>query len=378
MTHINSFIPPVSSPLRDTSPLLPSLQDPDTLRVSFPASGPLPIPMTNDYLFRALLQRNNNVLKGLICSLLHLSPEQMCTAEITNPIELGASVTDKTFILDIKVLLNDHTVLNLELQVINQHNWVERSLSYLCRNFDNLQSGDTYQNIRPVLQIGILNFTLFPEQPEFYATYQLLNVKNHSLYSDKLRISVLNLTQIELATKEDKSCQIDAWANLFKATTWEELTMLAQNNEYIKEAADTIFRLCQDERVRAECRAREDHYRTQLGIQQMMDRQAAALEQQNAEIQSRNAEIEAQAAEIQSQNAEIEAQAAEIQSQNAEIEAQAAEIQSQNAEIEAQAAEIQSRNAEIEAQAAEIQSQNAEIDKLKAWIKAHGYDPTDI
>ena len=322
MTHINSFIPPVSSPLRDTSPLLPSLQDPDTLRVSFPASGPLPIPMTNDYLFRALLQRNNNVLKGLICSLLHLSPEQMCTAEITNPIELGTSVTDKTFILDIKVLLNDHTVLNLELQVINQHNWVERSLSYLCRNFDNLQSGDTYQNIRPVLQIGILNFTLFPEQPEFYATYQLLNVKNHSLYSDKLRISVLNLTQIELATKEDKSCQIDAWANLFKATTWEELTMLAQNNEYIKEAADTIFRLCQDERVRMECQAREDHYRTQLGIQQMMDRQAA-------EIQSRNAEIEAQAAEIQSQNAEIKTQA-------------------------------------------------AEIDKLKTWIKAHGYDPADI
>ncbi len=208
------------------------------------------------------------------------------------------------------------------MQVINQHNWVERSLSYLCRDFDSLQSGESYQAIRPVLQIGILNFTLFPEQPEFYSTYQFLNVKNHSLYSDKLRISVLNLTQIELATKEDKSCQIDAWANLFKATTWEELTMLAQNNEYIKEAADTIFRLCQDERVRMECQAREDHYRTQLGIQQMMDRQAA-------EIQSRNAEIEAQAAEIQSQNAEIKTQA-------------------------------------------------AEIDKLKTWIKAHGYDPADI
>ena len=43
----------------------------------------------------------------------------------------------------------------------------------------------------------------------------------------------------------------------------------------IKEAADTIFRLCQDERVRMECQAREDHYRTQLGIQQMMDRQQA-------------------------------------------------------------------------------------------------------
>ena len=103
---------------------------------------------------------------------------------------------------------------------------------------------------------------------------------------------MLNLTQIELATKEDKSCQIDAWANLFKATTWEELTMLAQNNEYIKEAADTIFRLCQDERVRMECQAREDHYRTQLGIQQMMDRQAAEIQSQNAEIKTQAAEID--------------------------------------------------------------------------------------
>ena len=41
------------------------------------ASGPVAIRMTNDYLFRALLQRNNKVLKGLICSLLHLSPKQV-------------------------------------------------------------------------------------------------------------------------------------------------------------------------------------------------------------------------------------------------------------------------------------------------------------
>ena len=208
MTQINSCTP--STTFTGTDCISPSRPDASMPEFTFPAFGPLPIPMTNDYLFRALLQRNNKVLKGLVCSLLHLAPEQLHSAEITNPIELGASVTDKTFILDIKILLNDQTVLNLEMQVINQHNWVERSLSYLCRDFDSLQSGESYQAIRPVLQIGILNFTLFPEQPEFYSTYQFLNVKNHSLYSDKLRISVLNLTQIELATKEDKSCQIDA------------------------------------------------------------------------------------------------------------------------------------------------------------------------
>ena len=53
---------------------LPASAIPDTqLNDWHSATGPLAIPMTNDYLFRVLLQRNNYVLKGLICSLLHLS-----------------------------------------------------------------------------------------------------------------------------------------------------------------------------------------------------------------------------------------------------------------------------------------------------------------
>ncbi len=41
------------------------------------ATGPVTIRLTNDYLFRALLQRNNKALKGLVCSLLHLEPAQI-------------------------------------------------------------------------------------------------------------------------------------------------------------------------------------------------------------------------------------------------------------------------------------------------------------
>lgn len=245
-------------------------------------SGPLIIPMTNDYLFRALLQHNNAVLKGLICSLLHLLPEKVYSVEITNPIVLGTAINDKTFILDIRISLNDNDVINLELQVINQHNWVERSLSYLCRAFDNLLIGDSYLEVKPVTQIGLLNFTLFPEHPEFYATYQLLNVKDYSLYSDKLRLSVLDLTRIDLATEEDRSCQLDCWARFFKATTWEELHMLAQNNETIGEAASTVYKLTQEERIRMECEAREDYYRTQRDMQLMMKRSTEKLEKLTA------------------------------------------------------------------------------------------------
>ena len=241
-----------------------NIQSDGSIRI--PDKGPIAIPMTNDYLFRALLQRNNNVLKGLISALLHLDPKDISSVLITNPIELGKTFEEKDFILDIKLIMNNYVVINLEMQVINEHNWPDRSLNYLCRCFDSLEKGDSYTSAHPVIQIGLLNFTLFPEYPEFYATYKFLNVKNYTLYSDKLCLSVLDLTHIDLATKEDKQYQLDYWAALFKSTTWEDLKMLAQNNEYIRQASETIYQLSQEEAIRQQCEAREDYYRRQKGI----------------------------------------------------------------------------------------------------------------
>ena len=56
------------------------------------ATGPIDYGMTNDYMFRSVLQRNTTVLKGLICSMLHLSPDDVSSVVITNPIELGEDI----------------------------------------------------------------------------------------------------------------------------------------------------------------------------------------------------------------------------------------------------------------------------------------------
>lgn len=268
------------------------------------ATGPLTIPMTNDYLFRALLQQNNNVLKSLICALLHLTCEEVISVEITNPIELGTAIDNKTFLLDIKVLLNNYVIINLEMQVINEHDWPERSLNYLCRSFDNLHKGEDYSEVRPVIQIAFLDFTLFPENPEFYATYQLLNIKNHTIYSDKLRLSVLDLTHINLATEEDRQYQIDYWASLFKATTWEELKMLAEKNESIAEATETIYKLSQEEMIRLQCEAREDYYRRERSIQRQMRELTTTNKELTLEKQRLTAEIE----QLTAENARLRAQ----------------------------------------------------------------------
>ena len=131
-----------------------------------------------------------------------------------------------------------------------KHNWTEKCLIVL-----------------PAIHIGFLNFTLHPLHPEFYATYQMLNVKNHLLYSDKFTLSVVDLNHIELATEQDKAYGIDYWAALFKAKTWEELRMLAKNNEALQEAATNLYIANSDEIVRQQCRAREDAERRERTLE---------------------------------------------------------------------------------------------------------------
>ncbi len=188
--------------------------------------------------------------------------------------------------------LNEYTVINLEMQVINEGDWPERSLCYLCRAFDNLNKGETYTEVKPVIQIGILDLTLFKDDPAFYATYHLRNDRTHKLYSDKLCISVLNLNHISMATDEDKHYHIDHWAKLFKATTWEELKMLAKSDKHMAEATSTIYQLTQQEKIRQRCEAVEDYYRRTAGREKLLDKRTKELQQTKAELTQANAELE--------------------------------------------------------------------------------------
>ncbi len=156
------------------------------------ATGRLEYTLTNDFLFKSLLQKNKKVLKALVASLMHLRMEDITSIEITNPIELGRSVTDKTFYLDVRLELNKDTIINLEMQVLNEGSWPERSIGYLARNFDHLEKGEDYSCTKRVIHIGFLDFDLPGIPPEFYGTYKLLNVKNNAEYSDKFALSVVN------------------------------------------------------------------------------------------------------------------------------------------------------------------------------------------
>ena len=256
------------------------------------ATGVIHYNMTNDYMFRYILQKNQKVLKGLICSLLRFTPEQIKSIKLKNPINLNEDLSSKEFILDIEIVLNDNTYINLEMQVRDNGNWTDRSLSYLCRSFDQLYHGQDYDEALPVIHIGFLDYTLFSDSPEFYSTYKLMNIKNHRIYNDKFILSVVDLSKINLATEEDKSSGLQYWAKIFKAQTWEELKMLVKENEYLQEAAQSIYIANEDEMVKQRCRARAEYERHERTIKRDMKLLKDALDAKTKELEAQSKELE--------------------------------------------------------------------------------------
>lgn len=226
--------------------------------------------LTNDYMFRAVMQKNKNVLKHLICAIIGIEADTVTDLDICNPIELGEEMNRKTCILDIKVLLNNSQYINIEMQVVKQNYWKERSLTYLCRTYNNLDEGQDYDEAIPAIQISILDFDLFENVEELLSKYYLINEnpEYHNRYSDDLGIYVLNLRQIqnERVIQRENHSELYQWAKLFQAESWEELCMLSEKNEIIDECVYTMAQLTEDEKIRMQCEARKDNLAIELGI----------------------------------------------------------------------------------------------------------------
>ena len=221
--------------------------------------------MKNDYMFHAVLQKNEEVLRNLLATLLEMDEADIVSCHIENPIELGKEIEGKDCILDVKIKLNDARIINIELQVYKQTYWTNRSLLYWARAYDSIKSGQDYGMLFPTYHIGILDFTLFEEHPKFMAKYQILDVEDGFLYSDKLCIKVLDLTQLEKAKDQSETDKkILKWAGIFKAETLEELEQLARGEEVFENMVVTMKKLSEDEKIRMQCEAREDYERCML------------------------------------------------------------------------------------------------------------------
>ena len=286
-------------PLRaDPSRKLPPVNDWHEL------SGKINYSLCNDYLFRALMQTDPDALNYLISCLLEL-PLDTLNVVIQNPIELGDEISDKDYVLDLKVLVNNEILCNVEMQVWNQSYWAPRSLAYLCRTFaDQFSYGGKFSHPMPAIHVGILSFS-FPNVDKFYSHFFMMEKDSHAVYSSLLQINVLSLLHLDKATTADRSSGLFTWARFFRAGTWEELKMLEKEDARIGTAANTVFRLMCDDKVRMQMEAREDFYRIMDSYKEELEEQRAKIVEQSEELKKQRVKVEEQSEELAAANDQL-------------------------------------------------------------------------
>jgi len=170
---------------------------------------------------------------------------------------------------------------------------------------EQIRPGQNYSVFKKCVSISILDFTLFPDNTDFYSCFHIREDSRHTLYTDKMEFHVLELPKLPDKLKED-SGDILLWAKFINAERKEEFDMLAEKNTYIESAYEQLQVISQDKQKRLEYEAREkailDYNQgifeaEQRGIQQGIQRgiqqgiqQGIAEEQKNTERERKRAE----------------------------------------------------------------------------------------
>ena len=208
-----------------------------------------------DFCFKELMEEAE-VRKGFSAAVLHIPPEDIAETLLL-PTNLRKKYEeDKLGILDVRVLLNNSTQIDIEIQVSPFLLWPERSLFYLAKMFtDQIEKGEGYEKLEKCVHVGILDFILFGEDKEYYSCFHIREDVRNCLYTDKLEVHILELPKLK---KHDyPETELLNWAKFMNAERQEEFEEMAEKDQYIEKAYEVLKNISADQEKRLEYEARE-------------------------------------------------------------------------------------------------------------------------
>jgi len=217
--------------------------------------------VTNDYVFKRIFgkQGNESILKDFLIAVLELPIEEI---EIIKDAHLDRTVVDnKSGILDIKATLNNKIIVNIEMQVRNQHNMIDRSLYYWSNLYSsNLYKKQNYRDNNKTITINILMFNIFKEGP-YHEKCMIRRNYNNEILTEDLE---MHFIQIPKCKKEDIKTKLDKWVQFIGNISKEGVDIAMKENEEIRKAQEELEYLTGDEEEKRLAELREKAIRDEV------------------------------------------------------------------------------------------------------------------
>ena len=210
---------------------------------------------TVDYCFKELLAYPE-IRKGFVAAILNQDPEKIAETTLM-PTILGKDTENGKYgILDVRIKMKSGTQMDLEMQVAPFEFWNNRVIFYLSKMYaEQVKEGDKYKNLKPCIQVSILNFNLFHEDRTCFREIAFCDLTTKQKYTDLLEIYVLELKKLPPEQKEEPL--IIEWMRFLAAESREDFEKMAGEDNYINEAYEVLQKLSADERKRLEYEARQ-------------------------------------------------------------------------------------------------------------------------
>lgn len=257
-----------------------------------------------DCVFKAILGAESN--KPLLISFLNsvIKPDSPITVvEILNPYNEKEFIGDKLSIVDIKAQDDQKRLFQIEIQMaIFPHLPARMLYTWSDIYAAQLQDGEQYNDLHPVISIWLLADNLFPSTPVAHHHFQMVDLAQKKILNDHCSLHVLELNKWQPAPTLSME---DQWMIFFReAKSWSELPAQLNTPE-LRQAMATLQRFSEKEQAYHLYQARENAIREEKTQQALLEealaKHAEAVRKQEEERRAKEEERGAKEAALREQ-----------------------------------------------------------------------------
>lgn len=151
-------------------------------------------------------------------------------------------------------MLDNGTICDIEIQLVDKGNMVERFLGYWARLYSSqLRKGEDYKRLNKVIGIIIIDFK-FEKTKEIerintkWKIKEVLTGKDIEL-TDGLELHIIELPKVTKALEKNRGNKLVQWMAFLNNPEGKEIREIMIDNKEIKRAMDELERITSDEEL---------------------------------------------------------------------------------------------------------------------------------
>ena len=225
-------------------------------------------PPKMDIIFQAIFGEvgSENITKDFLEKILKRKIEKISLDK--NPILRRELKDNKLGVLDIITELDGKEKCNIEMQLIDKNNIIERMLYYWSKMYTRqIKAGDDYNKLEKTIVILIADFNIKGlEEVEYHSTWKIIetNSVKKLILTDKFELDIIELLKIK--GRENEKDQLLDWLIFLENPESERVARKMEENKNLKEAVEKLDRISEDEKMQRIIELREKAIRDEHAI----------------------------------------------------------------------------------------------------------------